>query len=75
MKIKIAKCLCVVVLMTILQGCRPIETVIPNPKIPHQIAEKVRVKVWLRKPNGTKQEVLVEFLPGWWVMPPTWGEK
>lgn len=59
--------------LALLPGCRPTETVIPDSTIPHQISKKVRVKVWVRKKGDVKQEVELEFLPGWWILPPQWA--
>ena len=61
----------------ILQGCASLvtETVIPDQTIAHRIAQPIKVTVWLRQGDSdTFQEVEVQFLPGWWIAPPSWGD-
>ena len=57
-------------------GCtvKATQTVIPNRLIQHEIAQPVKVKVWLRK-GKTKvfQEVEMQFQAGWLIVPPEWG--
>lgn len=59
-----------------LLGCAPVQTVLPNPKVAHRIAQPVKVKVWLRRGDTKEfQEVEVEFAKDWLIVPPDWGEK
>lgn len=72
MRTLLLKLACVAVLLS---SCRAKQTVIADPKIPHRIAERVKVKVWLRKKGKEFQMVEVEFLPGWWILPPQWAKE
>lgn len=56
-------------------GCAVRVLTVPDPSVPHRVAEPARVKVWVRSPDGTltKQEVRLE--EGWWVASPVLIEK
>lgn len=71
MKTALLKIVCVAVLLT---GCKPIQTVIPDPTAPHQVSRRTKVRAWLRKPGGEKQEVMLEVPAGWWLLPPQWAK-
>jgi hypothetical protein len=56
----------------LLSGCLglPQERIIPNPAVPHQVAEPVEVVIWAQRSDGTlvKETVLLD--PGWWIASP-----
>lgn len=60
----------IIFLAITLPACSSHHTVIPNPTIPHQTSRTIKVPVWLRKQDGTKQEVWCEFGAGHWILPP-----
>ena len=72
MKTALLKIIFAAVLLT---GCRPTDTVNPDPTKPHKISQKVKVKVWVRREGRDLQEVEVEVLPGWWLLPPQWANR
>lgn len=51
-------------------GCSPRVMVIPDPAVPHQVAEETEVKIWARKPDGKMAKVPVRLLEGWWIAGP-----
>lgn len=53
-------------------GCSvlPRETAIPDPKIPHRVAEDTTVWVWVRRPTGDLVKEKVKLQAGWWVASP-----
>jgi hypothetical protein len=53
----------------LLSACpRPI--VLPDERVPHQIADNVTVKVWCHGPNDTWVKCEVTALKGWWLASP-----
>lgn len=50
-------------------GCAQVN-VIPDPAVPHQVAEESQVTVWARRSDGTRAKVKVRLLEGWWVASP-----
>jgi len=52
-------------------GCAGrVPTVAIDPTIPHEVAERVEVKVWARRADGRMQAVRIYLDPGWWVASP-----
>lgn len=50
-------------------GCpRPI--VIPDERVPHQLARSAEVSVWCHAPDGSWVECKVTALKGWWMASP-----
>ena len=45
------------------------KVVIPDPSIPHRVAEEAKVWVWVRTPEGLSKQC-IELQPGWWVASP-----
>ena len=54
---------------TLLTGC-PHPVVIPDPRLPHEVAERAQVKVWCKDPQGTWVKCEVTAIPGWWLASP-----
>ena len=44
--------------------------VIPDPTIPHRLAEEAEVKLWVRQPDGTLRKTCARALEGWWLAGP-----
>jgi hypothetical protein len=44
--------------------------VIPDPTVPHQVAEECEIKIWAEKADGTKVKTKVRLLKGWWIAGP-----
>ena len=51
-------------------SCVPHAAVIPDPTVPHQVAEEAVVKVWVDTTQGVKVKQEVRLLPGWWIAGP-----
>jgi hypothetical protein len=49
-------------------GCPGPQT-IPDPSIPHQVAEEAEIEVWCNTPKGLAR-CEVRLLEGWWVASP-----
>lgn len=47
-------------------GCAH-KLVIPDPTIPHQVAEDTKVKIWARLPDGKMAKVEIKLREGDWV--------
>ena len=45
-------------------------TLIPDPRIPHRIADEGELVIWVRAPDGTVHKTRVRALPGWWIASP-----
>jgi hypothetical protein len=43
---------------------------LPDPTIPHRVAEEAEVVVWVRLANGSLVKAPVRLLPGWWIAGP-----
>lgn len=56
----------------LLSGCSlfPREQTIPDPAIPHRVAEESTATVWVRRPDGSLTKEAVRVLPGWWLASP-----
>lgn len=56
----------------LLQGCLGLATerILPNPQIPHRVAEETRVTVWARRPDGAFVKEAVTLQAGWWIAAP-----
>jgi hypothetical protein len=44
--------------------------VIPDPRVPHRIAEEAEVRVWCRTAEGDLAKCRVRALEGWWLASP-----
>lgn len=44
--------------------------VIPDPTVPHQVAEEAEIKIWARAPSGKLVPTPVRLLKGWWIAGP-----
>ena len=64
-------------LLTLLPACSvpPSTVTIPDPSIPHRIAEESVVKAWIRRPDGTLTAEPVRLMPGWWIASPQVVER
>lgn len=51
-------------------GCVRTQQVIPDPTVPHQVAEETEVVIWARRPDGRMAPQKVRLLKGWWVAGP-----
>jgi hypothetical protein len=51
-------------------GCLPHQVMIPDPRIPHRIAEEATVTVWVRGPDGKLVKQEVKAFEGWWLASP-----
>lgn len=51
-------------------GCGPSRLVIPDERIPHQVAKETTAVVWMRLPDGEMAQVEVRVLVGWWLAGP-----
>ena len=56
----------------LLPGCLflPQERALPNPAIPHQIAESSTLTIWVRRPDNSLVKETVRVDPGWFVASP-----
>ncbi len=56
----------------LLPGCLflPQERALPNPAIPHQIAETSTLMIWIRRTDGSLVKEPVRVDPGWYVASP-----
>lgn len=51
-------------------ACAHSPLVLPDPTVPHRVAEPAAVKVWCRLPDGRTAKCAVRLDPGWWVASP-----
>lgn len=57
-------------------ACAPRQAMIPNPGIPHRLADEATVVIWVcveKKDDGkcaSYEKVKARILPGWWVAGP-----
>jgi hypothetical protein len=58
-------------------GCSlfPRTETIPDPSIPHRIADESEAVIWVRRPDGTLTRETVRVLPGWWLASPQVVER
>lgn len=54
----------------LLSSCLPRTEALPDPSIPHRVADEAAVVVWVRRPDGLLVRETVRLLPGWWVASP-----
>ena len=56
----------------LLPGCLflPQERALPNPAIPHRIAETCTLPIWVRRPDHSLVKETVRVDPGWFVASP-----
>jgi hypothetical protein len=56
----------------LLQGCLflPKQRSLPNPAIPHQVAESSTLTIWVRRPDNSLVKETVRVDPGWFVASP-----
>lgn len=53
------------------QACSlPQQAVLPDHRIPHQVARETTVQVWVRRADGQLVAERVRLMPGWWVASP-----
>lgn len=50
-------------------GCAH-KRVLPDPSIPHRVAEEANLTIWVRGSNGKLTKQPVKILEGWWVASP-----
>lgn len=55
-----------------LPGCLGLaqERILPDPRIPHQVAERTEATVWCRRPDGSLVKQVVRLEEGWWIASP-----
>jgi len=53
-----------------LLGCLPQERALPNPAIPHRVAERACLKIWVRRPDDSLVQETVRVEPGWYIASP-----
>jgi hypothetical protein len=53
--------------LLLLGGCATMQRVKLDYRIPHQISERVEVRVWSVLPNGKAVETPAVVEPGWWI--------
>lgn len=53
-------------LLACVSGPRPI----PDQRIPHRVAERTKVVIWVEQPGGAMKKVEVELHEGWWIASP-----
>lgn len=46
------------------------ERMLPDPRIPHQVAETTEAVVWVRRPDGSLVKETVRVQSGWWIASP-----
>ncbi len=44
--------------------------ILPDPKVPHQLAEETVIKAWCRAPDGKMVKCKVRVQEGWWFASP-----
>lgn len=67
------KCLLVLITSAMLSsGCATMHKtrVIPDPRVPHRVAEEVDVMIWVEKPDGTLKVEKQHVPAGWWLASP-----
>jgi hypothetical protein len=50
--------------------CVPKVQVVPDPTVPHQVAEAAQVSIWARTPDGKLAKQQIQLPAGWWVAGP-----
>jgi hypothetical protein len=50
--------------------CAPKVTVIPDPTVPHQVADEAQIVIWARMPDGRLAKQQIRLLAGWWIAGP-----
>jgi hypothetical protein len=50
--------------------CVPRVQVVPDPTVPHQVAEDAQVMIWARLPDGRLAKQPVKLQTGWWIAGP-----
>jgi hypothetical protein len=45
-------------------------TVIPDPRVPHQVAREGKVTIWVETKDGKKVKQKVRITEGWWIASP-----
>ncbi len=45
-------------------------TVVPDPRVPHQLAEDADAQIWVRRADGTLAKQPMRIPAGWWVAGP-----
>lgn len=45
-------------------------TVLPDPRVPHQVAAEGKVTVWVETKDGKKVKQKVRITEGWWIASP-----
>ena len=53
--------------ISLLASCACRQAVLPDPKIPHRVAEETCVQAWVRHPDGHKVQTCVRLRAGDWV--------
>lgn len=48
-------------------GCLPRQAVLPDRRIPHQVATPTTIEVWARRPDGELVRERVRVDEGWWI--------
>ena len=50
-------------------GCQatPRTETLPDPRVPHRLADEAEVLIWVRRPDNTLAKERVRVGPGWWV--------
>jgi uncharacterized lipoprotein YajG len=61
---------CVLPSLLMLAGCAPTRSVIPDSRIPHQVAEETTVVIAVRLPDGRWERQRVRLPEGWWIASP-----
>ena len=51
-------------------SCASSPAVLPDPAMPHRVADEVEVWVWVRGPDGVLVRTRARVMPGWWVVSP-----
>lgn len=61
-----------IVSVLLLPGCLllPQERALPNPAIPHQIAETSTLTIWVRRPDHSLVKETIRVDPGWYIASP-----
>ena len=50
--------------------CVPRAKIIPDPRVPHRVAEESEVTIWARRPDGKFEKERIRLLEGWWIAGP-----
>ena len=54
----------------LLFACSPKIVVLPDPSVPHQVAEDAEVVILVRQPDGKMAPQKVAVAKGWWIASP-----